>query len=79
MSEPFANYVKDDEARGKKCKAREYLVPCTYPCEEDVVAVAVFVVVVVVIFMVLVGFVCFFARCLLRGGLRKNANDKKEK
>jgi hypothetical protein len=26
MNEPFANYVKDDEARGKKCKAR---VPCT--------------------------------------------------
>jgi hypothetical protein len=26
MSEPFANYVKDDEAKGKKCKAR---VPCT--------------------------------------------------
>jgi len=26
MTEPFANYVKDDEARGKKCKAR---VLCT--------------------------------------------------
>jgi hypothetical protein len=26
MSEPFANYLKDDEASGKKCKAR---VPCT--------------------------------------------------
>jgi hypothetical protein len=26
MSEPFANYVKDDETKGKKCKAR---VPCT--------------------------------------------------
>jgi hypothetical protein len=63
---------------GERNAKREYLVPRTYPCEEDVVAVAI-VVVVVVVFILLVGFVCLFARCLLRGGSRKNANDKKEK
>jgi uncharacterized membrane protein YdbT with pleckstrin-like domain len=65
---------------GERNAKREYLVPSTYPCEEDVVAVAVFVVVVVVIvIMLLVGFVCLFARCLLRGGPRKKVNDKKER
>jgi hypothetical protein len=39
---------------GERNAKREYLVPSTYPCEEDVVAV---VVVVVVFFMLLVGFV----------------------
>jgi hypothetical protein len=38
---------------GERNVKREYFVPSTYPCEEDVVAVAV---VVVVIFMLL-GFV----------------------
>jgi hypothetical protein len=47
--------LKTTKPRERNAK-REYLVPSTYPWEEDVVAVAIVVVVVVVIFMLLVGF-----------------------
>lgn len=50
--------LKTTKLRERNAK-REYLVLSTYPCEEDVVAVAVVavVVVVIVVFILLVGFV----------------------
>jgi hypothetical protein len=57
--------LKTTKLRERNAK-REYLVPSTYPCEEDVVAVAVVaVVVVIVVFILLVGFVALFVCSLL--------------